>query len=119
MQKRYFFLFIATILLTLFVLYSCNGPNVVENKKTVKNEKPILKKTIKIDNSAVNIPGKGEFLGYKVVKVHGKKVKVPVYKGDPNRDIQPDKLACDWYYIDVYELDHYRLRPGKWLGIWT
>ncbi|GBD92249.1 hypothetical protein BMS3Abin04_02984 [bacterium BMS3Abin04] len=120
MQKRYVFLFIATILLTLFVLYSCNGPNVVENKKIEKQVKPVLKKeTDTGNNSVADVPGTGKLLGYKVVKENGKKVKIPVYEGNPNRDIQPDKLACDWYYTYVYEFDHYKQKEGKWLGIWT
>ena len=64
MQKRFIFLFIATILLTLFVLYSCNEPNVVENKKIEKQENPLLKKgTAKDNNSVTDVTATGKLLG--------------------------------------------------------
>ena len=118
MQKRYVFLFISSILLTLFVLYSCNEPNVVENKKIEKQEKPVLSKATRENNSATDVTTTGKFLGYKVVKVHGKEVKVPFYEGDPNRDIQPDKMQCNDYFEYVWSFDHYTTKGDKWLGIW-
>ncbi len=119
MQKRFIFLFIATILLTLFVLYSCNEPNVVEEKKVEKQENPVLKKETNTGhNPFADVTANGKLLGYKVVNVHGKQVKVPVYDGNPNLDIQPDKMQCDDYFEYVWSFDHYTKRGDKWLGIW-
>ena len=123
MQKRYVLLFITTILLTLFVLYSCNEPNVVENKKIVKQEKPVLKKgTDENNKSATAVTGTGKLLGYKVVEENGKKVKVPVYEGDPNGNIQPDKFYAgkgSLWYVYYWRVDHYEPKPGKIVGVWA
>ena len=121
MQKRFIFLFIATILLTLFVLYSCNEPNVVENKKIEKQEKPVLKKgTAKDNNSVTDVTATGKLLGYKVVKENGKEVKVPVYDKDTTNNITPERFFAgygSYWYIYYWEFDHYEPVSGSVLGI--
>ncbi len=111
MQKRYVFLFIAAILLTLFVLYSCKEPNVVENKKTVKNEKPVLKKTTNderkagsdLNNQSVSEVSIGDIVKRKDIK---------------GKEIGPKKPACDWKTVEVWEIENYKPKPGKFLGVW-
>ena len=119
MRERYVFLFIATILLTLFVVYSCNEPTAIEGEKNTKQENQVLKKGITKDNNfAAKNTETGKLLGYKVVEENGKKVKVPVYDSNPNLDIQPDKMQCDDYFENVWEFHHYKAKDNKIVGIW-
>lgn len=44
MKKGIISFFITTVILTLVILSSCSEPDVVENKKIEKQEKPLFKK---------------------------------------------------------------------------
>ncbi len=68
MKKGIISLFITTVVLTLVILSSCNEPNVIENKKIEKQEKPLLKKrTIKRNNSVADVSITGKLLGYNLI----------------------------------------------------
>ena len=136
MQKRYVFLFIANILLTLFILYSCNEPNVVENKKIEKQEKPVLKNLtkehftlssinkdsltmdeIKIHNSVIITDLRGARRKKLIEYLNIHKVSKTISK--TNSSILPDYFNCGDHFTFYWEPEQlYRSKPGKWLGIW-
>jgi len=49
MQKRYILLFVTTVLLALFVLYSCNAPNINDNISNKEKNFDNLKKDIQVE----------------------------------------------------------------------
>ncbi len=78
----------------------------------IGNEQPALKK---IQDKPKLV---GKIIDYKVIKENGKERKVPVYIGQPNKDIDPDAVRCDYYRVYVDEFDHYKPKSGKNIGIW-
>lgn len=103
-----------------FVLFSTcskegnpNEPNVVENTTT------ITKSDIKInlESLAKKIQPVGKIIDYKIVIENGKEKKVPIYDGDPDREVGITALPCDYYSNYGVNFDHYETKSGKFIGI--
>ncbi len=135
MKRRLIFLFITTIILTLVILSSCNEPNIVENKKIEKQEKPLLKKrttkesnfetTVATTDTIITLPKSKKMIAIQkgISKKHIK--QLDKYFSESHEilsspAILPNKLDCGIYIEYIWEFQsQYKSIPGKYLGIWS